>query len=157
MTLLVPCNGCPLIHPVQGVRPHCDLKAEKQTLLRGIGLTTAAFRCTRQAKALRAGRRVSVVIPYAVKGQSYGYSGELSALHCKAVILHPSGTHKSRWVVALPPDVVARDDVMLRNERGIVSVGKRNITLLDEPDASETEMAEIKARDAVFETDSMEA
>ena len=53
MTTLMPCNNC-------GKRKRCDLRATKQKLLRGTGMTVAKFSCPILTEEYRKGRRVSV-------------------------------------------------------------------------------------------------
>ena len=56
---LNPCFGCPLSEG-------CELRAEWRKRVSGLGLRSATFDCPHLTKAIRPGRRVEIMAPFAV-------------------------------------------------------------------------------------------
>ncbi len=132
MTSLNPCRSCP-------ISEGCELKALKAAAIRGLGFTSAKFKCSRLTAELRPGRRVIATIGGGYYDENYG---QQSCAKVSATVI--STTQKG--VLVWLDDAHIENLSGLRNKTGVCSLTLRCIQLLDQPDRPER-VDELKAHD----------
>jgi len=106
-----PCRNCP--H-----KDGCEIKAEKQRALRGLGLTLVNFKCDKRLSLLQPGQRIKLTLATEWQGE-HGYG----TTEFEAVVMRPTGTRILVWLldrgdgknpIAVHPDRVTPIEGMVK-------------------------------------------